>query len=78
MGRSRLGRGVAVIGAALLVTMVLPGASVSAAGETVDVRLIAFNDLHGNLDPPTGSSGRVTLPDGSTVDAGGEIGRAHV
>ncbi|CAM03988.1 5'-nucleotidase-like protein [Saccharopolyspora erythraea NRRL 2338] len=66
-----MGRGVAVIGAALLVTMVLPGASVSAAGETVDVRLIAFNDLHGNLDPPTGSSGRVTLPDGSTVDAGG-------
>lgn len=38
---------------------------------TTDVRLIAFNDFHGNLQPPAGSSGRVTLPDGTTVDAGG-------
>ncbi|MET8761279.1 bifunctional metallophosphatase/5'-nucleotidase [Lentzea sp. NPDC004782] len=38
---------------------------------TVDVRLIGLNDLHGNLEPPTGSSGRVTLADGTTVNAGG-------
>lgn len=38
---------------------------------TVDVRLISFNDLHGNLEPPSGSSGRVTLADGTTVNAGG-------
>ncbi|MEU3650258.1 bifunctional metallophosphatase/5'-nucleotidase [Lentzea sp. NPDC034063] len=38
---------------------------------TVDVRLIGINDLHGNIEPPTGSSGRVILPDGTTVDAGG-------
>ena len=38
---------------------------------TVDVRLIGINDLHGNLEPPTGSSGRVILPDATTVDAGG-------
>lgn len=38
---------------------------------TVDVRLIGINDLHGNLEPPTGSSGRVVLADGTTVDAGG-------
>jgi 5'-nucleotidase len=38
---------------------------------TTDVRLIAFNDFHGNLQPPAGSSGRVTLPNGTTVDAGG-------
>ncbi|GAB2829105.1 bifunctional metallophosphatase/5'-nucleotidase [Lentzea nigeriaca] len=37
----------------------------------VDVRLIGINDLHGNLEPPTGSSGRVVLADGTTVDAGG-------
>ncbi|MGW0627901.1 bifunctional metallophosphatase/5'-nucleotidase [Streptomyces sp. NPDC002758] len=40
-----------------------------------DVQLLSFNDLHGNLEPPTGSSGRVTelQPDGTTktVDAGG-------
>ncbi|MET9227087.1 5'-nucleotidase C-terminal domain-containing protein [Lentzea sp. NPDC003310] len=38
---------------------------------TVDVRLIGINDLHGNIEPPTGSSGRVIQPDGTTVDAGG-------
>ncbi|NKE58843.1 bifunctional metallophosphatase/5'-nucleotidase [Lentzea sp. PSKA42] len=38
---------------------------------TVDVRLIGINDLHGNIEPPTGSSGRVVLADGTTVDAGG-------
>lgn len=37
----------------------------------VQVRVISFNDLHGNLEPPTGSSGRVTQADGTTVDAGG-------
>ena len=41
------------------------------APKTVDVRLISINDFHGNLEPPTGSSGRVTLSDGTTVDAGG-------
>jgi len=37
----------------------------------VRVRLIALNDLHGNLEPPAGSSGRVTTDAGTTVDAGG-------
>jgi 5'-nucleotidase len=41
------------------------------AQRTVDVRLIGINDLHGNIEPPTGSSGRVTLADGKTVNAGG-------
>ena len=35
------------------------------------MRLIAFNDFHGNLEPPAGSSGRVTLSDGTAVVAGG-------
>lgn len=42
---------------------------------TVDVQMLSFNDFHGNLEPPQGSSGRVTelQPDGSTkqVRAGG-------
>src|SRR5438094_2108482 len=46
-------------------------ASAKGANPTTDVRVIAFNDFHGNLEPPSGSSGRVTLPDGSTVNAGG-------
>lgn len=40
-----------------------------------DVQLLSFNDLHGNLEPPSGSSGRVTEvhEDGTTktIDAGG-------
>ncbi|MBX9394759.1 bifunctional metallophosphatase/5'-nucleotidase [Streptomyces sp. TRM72054] len=40
-----------------------------------DVQLLSFNDLHGNLEPPAGSSGRVTHvhEDGTTetIDAGG-------
>ncbi|WP_069816755.1 bifunctional metallophosphatase/5'-nucleotidase [Streptomyces sp. TP-A0874] len=44
-------------------------------GPTVDVQLLSFNDFHGNLEPPTGSSGQVTVehPDGTSeqVDAGG-------
>ncbi|NYI04924.1 bifunctional metallophosphatase/5'-nucleotidase [Allostreptomyces psammosilenae] len=39
---------------------------------TTELRLIAFNDLHGQLEPGASSStGRVTLSDGSTVWAGG-------
>ncbi|HEY0452767.1 bifunctional metallophosphatase/5'-nucleotidase [Actinophytocola sp.] len=48
-----------------------PGTASAAPSSTTDVRLITFNDFHGNLTPPAGSSGRVTLPDGKTVDAGG-------
>ncbi|MFD7164073.1 bifunctional metallophosphatase/5'-nucleotidase [Streptomyces violascens] len=42
---------------------------------TVDVQLLSFNDLHGNLEPPAGSAGAVTerQADGTTksVPAGG-------
>ncbi|MFF8727842.1 bifunctional metallophosphatase/5'-nucleotidase [Streptomyces sp. NPDC015171] len=44
-------------------------------GRYQDVQLLSFNDLHGNLEPPAGSSGRVSelQPDGTTktIDAGG-------
>ncbi|CAM5440419.1 Bifunctional metallophosphatase/5'-nucleotidase OS=Streptomyces alboniger OX=132473 GN=CP975_16450 PE=3 SV=1 [Streptomyces alboniger] len=42
---------------------------------TVDVQLLSFNDFHGNLQPPAGSSGQVTEKqhDGTErkIDAGG-------
>ncbi|MDG4859481.1 bifunctional metallophosphatase/5'-nucleotidase [Streptomyces sp. T-3] len=45
------------------------------SGRTVDVQLLSFNDFHGNLEPPAGSSGQVTEKheDGTTtkIDAGG-------
>jgi 5'-nucleotidase len=34
--------------------------------KSVNVQLLAFNDFHGNLEPPSGSSGRI-----GTVNAGG-------
>ncbi|MFE5511792.1 bifunctional metallophosphatase/5'-nucleotidase [Streptomyces sp. NPDC056529] len=46
-------------------------------GRLVDVQLLSFNDLHGNLEPPTGSSGRLTRlkPDGTseTVEGVGGV-----
>ncbi|MFR9722622.1 bifunctional metallophosphatase/5'-nucleotidase [Streptomyces sp. MS19] len=44
-------------------------------GRTVDLQLLALNDLHGALEPPTGSNGQLTHehPDGTTetLTAGG-------
>lgn len=44
-------------------------------GRTVDVQLLSFNDLHGNLEPPAGSAGNVSeiQPDGTveSIPAGG-------
>ncbi|GHH87900.1 5'-nucleotidase [Streptomyces sulfonofaciens] len=52
-----------------------PGGHGHGPSSTVDVQLLSFNDFHGNLEPPTGSSGQVTEtePDGTTkqVAAGG-------
>lgn len=60
--------GAVASGAVLLAT--LP-ANASKAPTTVPVRLLALNDFHGNLEPPTGSSGRMVDENGNTVDAGG-------
>jgi 5'-nucleotidase len=35
------------------------------------VQLLAINDFHGNLQPPSGSSGRISTGPTTTVDAGG-------
>lgn len=54
----------------LVVVLILLISAVSSAGAdpagTVNVQILALNDFHGNLLPPTGSSGRV-----GTTDAGG-------
>ncbi len=65
-----------VLVAALLVALLGPTGVVGAASPTgaaarsVDLQLLAFNDFHGNLEPPSGSSGRIPVP-GGTVNAGG-------
>ncbi|MFF9117374.1 bifunctional metallophosphatase/5'-nucleotidase [Streptomyces massasporeus] len=72
--------GVVTVGA--LAAAALPGSASAGEehrkggyGRYQDVQLLSFNDLHGNLEPPAGSSGRVTehQHDGTTktIDAGG-------
>lgn len=74
---SRLRRGGLALGAAA--ALALPttlAASAAAQPNLADpryatVQLLSINDFHGNLEPPTGSSGRA-LDDGGTMqDAGG-------
>jgi 5'-nucleotidase len=60
----------------LVLAMLLVGVISAAAApkRTVEVQILAVNDFHGNLEPPSGSSGRVTTsfgPPATTVDAGG-------
>ena len=51
-----------------------PGAVSAGAPGTVAVQILAFNDFHGNILPPSGSSGRVYDPvSGGNVDAGGAV-----
>ncbi|MGW7265742.1 bifunctional metallophosphatase/5'-nucleotidase [Streptomyces sp. NPDC054842] len=73
--------GLATVGALAAAMPASAGPDTSTAGHHAgsgryqDVQLLSFNDLHGNLEPPTGSSGRVTHlnEDGTTrtIDAGG-------
>jgi 5'-nucleotidase len=75
---SRLRRIAAVSLGALLVGG-LGATSAQATGERptskpstpIAVRVIGFNDLHGNLEPPIGSSGTVFVGPGNSVPAGG-------
>ncbi|MEO3786997.1 bifunctional UDP-sugar hydrolase/5'-nucleotidase [Actinocorallia sp. B10E7] len=70
-------KGTKVVLAGALTTAMLavaaPGvtAAPSDKGKSVPVRLLALNDFHGNLEPPTGSSGRFVDENGQTVAAGG-------
>ncbi|OAH13318.1 bifunctional metallophosphatase/5'-nucleotidase [Streptomyces jeddahensis] len=83
--KKRAARRILVGAAVLSTTGALIAAIPATAGETKsaaslpgryqDVQLLSFNDLHGNLEPPAGSSGRVTHvhEDGTTetINAGG-------
>lgn len=60
----------AALGAAL--TAGAPGAAAKPAdADTVQVRLLAINDLHGSLQPPQGARAQISRPDGPATDAGG-------
>ncbi|GGZ51332.1 5'-nucleotidase [Streptomyces subrutilus] len=70
----------ATAGAGAMVATALPAGAASGGGpaaksRTVDVQMLSFNDFHGTLEPPQGSSGTVTerQADGTTkaIPAGG-------
>ncbi|MBZ4017916.1 bifunctional metallophosphatase/5'-nucleotidase [Streptomyces purpurogeneiscleroticus] len=79
--KRRLAAGATVLAAAAGVTAAaLPAGAGTPGGpghssRTVDVQLLSFNDFHGNLEPPQGSSGTVEeeQADGSRkkIEAGG-------
>ncbi|MFG1941445.1 bifunctional metallophosphatase/5'-nucleotidase [Nonomuraea sp. NPDC048826] len=73
MSRSllRLALAGAVATGGILLAGLPADASQSSKARTVPVRLLALNDFHGHLEPPTGSSGRMVDENGNTVDAGG-------
>jgi 5'-nucleotidase len=56
-----------VLAAAAIAVTVVPAATAeSKAPDPIKVQLLGINDFHGNLEPPSGSSGRI-----GTVNAGG-------
>jgi 5'-nucleotidase len=48
-----------------------PGSPKGLAARTVDVQLLAINDFHGNIEPPSGSSARVLTEAGPVESNGG-------
>jgi 5'-nucleotidase len=68
-------RRLAVAAATLVAALLMVPALASAADGPKDndtlVQLLAINDFHGNLLPPTGSGGRIAVGPGVNVDAGG-------
>ncbi|MDR8407241.1 bifunctional metallophosphatase/5'-nucleotidase [Nonomuraea sp. 3-1Str] len=71
MSRSLLRLAVAGAVATASALLAAVPADAKQAPRTVPVRLLALNDFHGNLEPPTGSSGRMVDETGATVEAGG-------
>ncbi|MFH7593622.1 bifunctional metallophosphatase/5'-nucleotidase [Streptomyces racemochromogenes] len=78
--RLTLGALALTAGAGAMVAAALPAGAASggvpvAKGRTVDVQMLSFNDFHGTLEPPQGSSGTVAelQADGTTksIPAGG-------
>ncbi len=62
------------------VTAVSGTAEAKKSGPTLDIQILSFNDFHGNLEPPAGSSGRITVDHridpvtGKVVDVTKDVG----
>ncbi|MGN9801761.1 bifunctional metallophosphatase/5'-nucleotidase [Micromonospora sp. L32] len=58
-GMRRAAIGLTALAAAALSTVAVNPSQAEAGPKPVDVKLLALNDFHGNLEPPTGSSGNI-------------------
>ncbi|MEH0938244.1 bifunctional metallophosphatase/5'-nucleotidase [Micromonospora psammae] len=58
-GMRRAAIGLTALAAAALSTVAVHPSQADAGPKPVDVKLLALNDFHGNLEPPTGSSGTI-------------------
>ncbi|MEU4713116.1 bifunctional metallophosphatase/5'-nucleotidase [Micromonospora purpureochromogenes] len=58
-GMRRAAIGLTALAAAALSTVAVNPSQADAGPKPVDVKLLALNDFHGNLEPPTGSSGTI-------------------
>ncbi len=81
-GRSSASKllGAFVTGSLLILSSACSEDTQPASKSPVHVQLLAFNDFHGNLEPPSGSNGRITITSGTTttnVNAGGATYLAH-
>lgn len=59
-------RYVLLVAVALLLSLAAVGVAGAIPPKIIDVQLLALNDFHGNLEPPSGSSGRI-----GSINAGG-------
>jgi 5'-nucleotidase len=67
-----------LLSTAALLSMLATVAVGAPAKPTVDVQLLAINDFHGNLQPPTGSGGNVPTPGGTVLAGGVEYLATHM
>jgi len=75
MQTSRARSAVRILGLALVALAILvPAAQAAKPSKDVSVQLLGINDFHGNLEPPTGSGGRIQeVAGGPQIDAGGAV-----
>jgi 5'-nucleotidase len=70
--------GARILGLALAalaaLAIAVPAAQAAKPSKDVSVQLLGINDFHGNLEPPTGSGGRIQeVAGGPQIDAGGAV-----
>jgi 5'-nucleotidase len=76
MNNSNARNGARILGLALVALAIAVPATAQAAkpAKDVPVQLLGINDFHGNLEPPSGSGGRIQeVAGGPQIDAGGAV-----